>query len=470
MKARGSRRYLKVGGPKVNQKFYRPMLFTALALTSTTFAFQNCTPTPALEGQKVSLISSSRVLADARNIGANSNIGSTSSVNPAPSATPDPRCSPNYDGQQLPPSACATPAPATPPPGMSQPASASCSPDAEATFYASQLTGGKNVMNSGELKVALFNGNGQMACQYSSSSVRQGLLDSKMLTMPDLKSICPNLSPGNYQLVVSPQAEAGFQTNLILRPFYMTVANSAATQKLIATAAANINPSSPMTLTNLDPQNRKPSVYFGEQNAETATKCSEAADPLVVDLSGSDDEAGDLTSPVAGVLFDILGSQSSPRPYSKKHVSWFTKASASKRYFVALPDQNGQIRGINQLFGDKTVGPDGKGAADGFAALGKLDGRRADGSIDASAIDNVIDRKDEVFSKIRFWSDLNGDGIAQANEIFSADQLGIEAIDLAYDANFQESDKYGNTAKYKSVVRMRDGGMHIMFDLWLKYY
>lgn len=49
---------------------------------------------------------------------------------------------------------------------------------------------------------------------------------------------------------------------------------------------------------------------------------------------------------------------------------------------LTLPDSQGRIAGIDQLFGDNTFGPDGAFAANGYAALAKYDGKTSDGRLD----------------------------------------------------------------------------------------
>jgi hypothetical protein len=193
-------------------------------------------------------------------------------------------------------------------------------------------------------------------------------------------------------------------------------------------------------------------------------------DPLVVSIGSETGESPllNMLDPNKGVLFDLFGQASPPHSPGKVMVSWPTSTSVTNKYFITLPDDSGQVLGANQVFGNFTAGPDGQFASDGFAALRKWDGRRLDGSIDIYSRDGVIDRADAVFYRLRFWNDRNGDGIAQASELKTAAELGIVSIDLNYDPNFFEQDNYGNQARFKSVVKTKDGHMHLLFDLWLK--
>ncbi len=179
--------------------------------------------------------------------------------------------------------------------------------------------------------------------------------------------------------------------------------------------------------------------------------CDTRASPLFVDLR-TDNKSFELTAPENGVLFDILGLNSTPYPHAKKRISWFKDSAMA---MLVLPNANGEVNGINELFGDNTLGPDGKFAENGFLALAKYD----DG-------DNVIDRKDPVYKQLSLWVDRDLNGIAGPGELMSLSYLGIEALDLEYDHNFSEIDRYGNEVKYKSVVRFRNGELRLMYDLW----
>jgi hypothetical protein len=96
--------------------------------------------------------------------------------------------------------------------------------------------------------------------------------------------------------------------------------------------------------------------------------------------------------------------------------------------------------------------------ANGYEALRKYDTNN----------DGFIDANDGVFSQLRLWHDLNGDGIAQPNELVTLDAAGIQAIDLSYDSNYQEVDKYGNEIKSKSVVVMKGGALNLIYDVWFR--
>lgn len=203
-------------------------------------------------------------------------------------------------------------------------------------------------------------------------------------------------------------------------------------------------------------------IGYAEFNDKAnAAGCDTVGDPLLVQLA-NDGKAQpiSLTSAERGVMFDLLGKKNN---YQKVQTAWFAE-SKSENYFLVLPDAKGDVKGIDQLFGDNTFGPDPKRAfaKQGFEALAKHDENR----------DKVISDEDAVFSKLRLWKDENLDGIAQSSELFTLDQKGVVAIDIFIDRKdrrYEERDIHGNLVKYKSIVVMKDGQYGLVYDLWLRY-
>ena len=236
--------------------------------------------------------------------------------------------------------------------------------------------------------------------------------------------------------------------------------------------------------------------------------------PLMIDSQGveyadidalrnSDDSyfnSGELsfTSRQDGTKFNLMGRQTlmelesgqflhiKPEGYNFKfQISW-TRPEQSRFRWLTLPDTNGHINGIDELFGDNTFGPDSRSpfAEDGFRALMKWD-RGDAGSENSELADGYIDSNDAVFSKLRLWHDLNGDGNCDsqeeiASELVSLDQVGITYIHIGFTDNmaanqdFFETDIYGNNITYKSLVGFkasRAGATRLgtAFDVWFRY-
>ena len=147
-------------------------------------------------------------------------------------------------------------------------------------------------------------------------------------------------------------------------------------------------------------------------------QCDASASPLVINLGDSVDANLVLTAPLSGIKFDIEGANARPTAYGKEQISWLDSKSRQTNYFVVLPDSAGRVNGIDEMFGNNTAGPTSvKYAANGYAALAKWDGRKANGTYDRKTRDGIIDAHDAVFNELRLWNDMNGDGIAQANEL-----------------------------------------------------
>lgn len=204
-------------------------------------------------------------------------------------------------------------------------------------------------------------------------------------------------------------------------------------------------------------------------------ECDKRASPLFIDTGFADGRRGmDLTPPTAGILFDILGKNSTPRAHDVKRISW---VQSTRYLFLVKPNAQGRVMGVDQMFGDNTFGPDGRFAADGFAALAKWDGTDLDGrvggrgpaSIGSAAPDGVINRKDAVYSELRLWADRDRNGVSSPEELVTLEQAGVVSIDLAYDPRYYEHDRFGNEVRLKSVVKYADGAVRLIFDLWFRY-
>ncbi len=175
---------------------------------------------------------------------------------------------------------------------------------------------------------------------------------------------------------------------------------------------------------------------------------------------------------------DFLHINEAGKNFKFQKMSW-TRSGQSRYQFLALPDANGHVLGIDQLFGDNTYGPwdHQPFADDGFYALMKYDMgdtsyRRPLGP------DGVIDKTDAVFSKLRLWHDKNGDGNVDnpaeiREELSPLSSFGITFISLNPNEKFYETDKYGNDIAYKAIVgfESEDGKPKLgtAFDMWFQY-
>lgn len=187
---------------------------------------------------------------------------------------------------------------------------------------------------------------------------------------------------------------------------------------------------------------------FNDLATEDFARCDSYNSPLVIKMGI---EPIRLSSPLDGILFDLLGENNN---HVKKQISWPVDDAVA---FIALPNHSGRVLGINELFGDNTKGPDGSFSAHGYEALAKHD----DNS------DGVIDQRDAVFSRLRLFFDRNRDGESQSSELESLSAHNIESIDLDFDATYTERDRYGNKILFKSVAKTKTDYL-LVFDIWFR--
>ncbi len=163
-------------------------------------------------------------------------------------------------------------------------------------------------------------------------------------------------------------------------------------------------------------------------------------DPLVFDLA---DEGINLTSAEDGVYFDIRGDGT---PVKSAFIQ------GNNAFLFLDQNGNGSADDANELFGDHG------GFANGFAKLAQYDENQ----------DGVIDENDSVYSQLRLWRDLNGDGMSQLEEALSLSDAGIKSISLRHDDS-RQLDAHGNVIGEKSTFTRTDGSQGLVADAWLRY-
>lgn len=135
-------------------------------------------------------------------------------------------------------------------------------------------------------------------------------------------------------------------------------------------------------------------------------------DPLILDLDGDGIETVNIGDSNAFFDLDLNGFAES--------TSW---AKGDDGFLVLDRNQDGIINNANELFGDRTLLNDGATyASSGFQALAEHDTNQ----------DGVIDTNDSVYSLLRIWQDINGDGVSASSELKSLLDLGIVSIMLSY--------------------------------------
>ena len=148
-------------------------------------------------------------------------------------------------------------------------------------------------------------------------------------------------------------------------------------------------------------------------------------DPLVIQISGI---SLSLTS---------LSSSSTEFDYSGSGLDEKTAWIGSGAGLLVLPSDSGQVENGLQLFGPTT--------GNGFTELSALDSNH----------DRIINSQDADWSQLKIWQDINGDGIAQPDELETLTQAGIASISLNYADTTQIID--GNSVVATSIVTFADG-------------
>ena len=116
---------------------------------------------------------------------------------------------------------------------------------------------------------------------------------------------------------------------------------------------------------------------------------------------------------------------------------------------------NGTIDSGRELFGADTILSDGSRAATGFEALADLD----------SNADGVFDARDAQFANVRVWRDTNQDGISQASELFTLDELGIASISLTPTTTADVNLGNGNIIDNSGFFTRTDGQVGLVGDM-----
>ena len=109
-------------------------------------------------------------------------------------------------------------------------------------------------------------------------------------------------------------------------------------------------------------------------------------------------------------------------------------------------DGNGKIETGAELFGNNTLLKNGQMAANGYEAMADLDDN----------FDGKIDQNDAAWNELRIWQDINSDGLSQAGELKTLDELGIQSLNVEYiDINLTDVKK--NEHRQESTFTRMDG-------------
>ena len=159
--------------------------------------------------------------------------------------------------------------------------------------------------------------------------------------------------------------------------------------------------------------------------------------PILIDVAGN---GFSLTNAYDGVYFD-MGGDGHHEP-----IAW-TSPGSDDAWLVLDRNDNGVIDSGKELFGNFTDQPHASTKRNGFVALAEFDRTDHGGNGD-----EAITSRDTVFSRLRFWQDVNHDGISQNVELYTLPSLGIAALDLKYKES-KKQDRNGNRFALRTKVK-----------------
>jgi hypothetical protein len=143
----------------------------------------------------------------------------------------------------------------------------------------------------------------------------------------------------------------------------------------------------------------------------------------------------------------------------KARTAW-TAAGSDDSFLVVDTNGNGRIDDAGEMLGDSWRMADGARVATGFLSLVVIQGFAPDvikGPVPQEARIGSVDRNDEVFARLRLWTDGDHDGQSEPGELLSLGDANIARISLGFGEHIRPvPDASGNTKLLTGSVTLVD--------------